>query len=245
MQIILRQPHEETNLLNTQSPRYLQPHSGGNCRKIALNLQAQYLWPFCYFHELPPGLVNLKHIYRLCVWAWVTATCRLVSNSTNKSKGAWLSMAEMKSQVFIENCLNWKVAGKPRGNIVENDNLVVMKGKLNVFLHPYMNTHTKKDTTSIRQQPLTWKHVHTKAFWVRVQQSTGLKGYVNQYKVVLGTSTIILMSFWEIGTSWGGLSASLFSFLTQGMSSLRQSKDQPWQHFLIGRLWESCEWGFV
>lgn len=72
---------------------------------------------------------------------------------------------------------------------------------------------------------LAWKHDCAKAFWVRVQQSIGLKGYANQYKVVLGTSAIILMSSWEIGTSLGGLSVSLFSFLTPVTRSLFQWKD--------------------
>lgn len=57
---------------------------------------------------------------------------------------------------------------------------------------------------------------------VEVQRSIGLKGYANQYKVVLGTSAIILMSSWEIGSSLGGLSASLFSFLTPVTRSLLQ-----------------------
>lgn len=76
------------------------------------------------------------------------------------------------------------------------------------------------------QQILAWKHWNAAAFWVRVLQSTGLKGYANQYKVVLGTSPIILMSSWEIGASLGGFSGSLFSILTLVTGCLMQHKDR-------------------
>lgn len=88
----------------------------------------------------------------------------------------------------------------------------------------HMGRKTTPQDTNIQhaalQQILARKHAQAEAFWAGVQRSIGLKGYANQYKVVLGTSAIILMSSWGIGSSLGGLSASLFSFLTPVTRSL-------------------------
>lgn len=121
--------------------------------------------------------------------------------------------------------IKWSIIGRINDLITYSPHLCMNDEvkKKELLTHQQKRYHTIFNMQRCNKS-LAWKHDHAKAFWVRVQPSIGLKGYANQYKVVLGTSAIILMSSWEIGTSLGGLSVSLFSFLTPVTRSLFQCK---------------------